>query len=622
MEDNKSDSVIGTIIREISYECAEKNHKVSDTLIAFIVKAAVINPDNQFFLSKTLTKESIQKLIKICINRLLSTDDANEKSSMETIKMQVYFDMNYASRSDFLSEHRNVMIQGLTPIMKEIVETKAGKKDDLERLYRKIVSYILLKSGLGSPTNIVVVRETTAALQSVFPISDIGTFLALCRKDKERQLGELTQIISGIRLFNKDIGKGGKDIEDVATLLNQAIPTTSEQIDKRIIEAMKLSSIYTALLEDGVSQGRVLIPKIRLALINTRQYEVFMRIILNDIIISARHVEAIEKELVVRLAELKQSIESKNAVPTAVVYPQFVHLADLWIGLQDEMILLGILNNILYGLQTFVAKIRNDVNLDELSNHLTSLEILTDEQRIERSSHNRINAQEMDGDWIFPNNTNNFSTLALQFRGFCAATIMSEELLLPANPTLGILRYKNEYYAFSDKNKAYQFAQDPDRFIHGIINQAKITPELIQLLELQEHFTSLIEQKKQHRKRPRIQVNSGTQTDTHILDSNIDRNYTWNEWEMRRMALKLANLRNKVTKSMQTNSSNFRRDNATQHYPQKEVGTTTKKEESTVVPRPQVYLIGLRGILRSLDGDFKPTDMKKLDLTVDKNDAK
>jgi len=48
----------------------------------------------------------------------------------------------------------------------------------------------------------------------VFPQSELGTFLALQKKDKERQLHELAMIVTGIRLFNKDCGKGGDGIED------------------------------------------------------------------------------------------------------------------------------------------------------------------------------------------------------------------------------------------------------------------------------------------------------------------------------------------------------------------------------------------------------------------------
>lgn len=52
-----------------------------------------------------------------------------------------------------------------------------------------------------------------AALQSIFPQAELGTFLRLSRKEKERQLKELAMIVTGIRLFNRETGKGGEGIE-------------------------------------------------------------------------------------------------------------------------------------------------------------------------------------------------------------------------------------------------------------------------------------------------------------------------------------------------------------------------------------------------------------------------
>ena len=54
----------------------------------------------------------------------------------------------------------------------------------------------------------------SAALQSVFPQTELGTFMSLIKKDKERQIIELSLITSGIRLFNKECGKGGEGIDD------------------------------------------------------------------------------------------------------------------------------------------------------------------------------------------------------------------------------------------------------------------------------------------------------------------------------------------------------------------------------------------------------------------------
>ncbi len=62
---------------------------------------------------------------------------------------------------EFLDEHRRVLESRLQPVIREITDSRAKTKEDLESLYRKIVSAILLRSGLGSPTDISVVREAT-----------------------------------------------------------------------------------------------------------------------------------------------------------------------------------------------------------------------------------------------------------------------------------------------------------------------------------------------------------------------------------------------------------------------------------------------------------------------------
>ena len=40
-------------------------------------------------------------------------------------------------------------------------------------------------------------------------------------------------------------------------------------------------------------------------------------------------------------------------------------------------------------------------------------------------------------------------------------------------------------------------------------------------------------------KAPVTKCDTGTQTDTHFVESNIVRSYEWNEWELRHKATKL-----------------------------------------------------------------------------------
>lgn len=616
----QAESVIKNIIREIAQECASKGQAVSETLVAFMVKAVVLDPSNEFNVDRTLTKDDVQKLIKLCVDRLMD----NRSPALETVKMQVYFDMNYTTRSDFLEEHRRVLESRLQPVIREITDSRARTREELESLYRKIVSAVLLRSGLGSPTDIAVVREATAALQSVFPQTELGTFMSLTKRDKERQLLELTMIVTGIRLFNKECGKGGEGIDDLPAILNEAVPATTQNVDAEIQATLKSANKYTALIEKSLSGDSKEGPSLQLlkeALINTRQHEAFLRVILNDVISCAQQVELLEQQLATRMEQLQATVQSKTAVPTAQVYPQFIHLSQLWSGFQDEMVLLSVLSNILASLEPYTRGHRELFTDEALSPFLEGVTVKTDEQRIQETSgpENRVNTKDFkDADWLFPETTKNFTKLPLQYRGYCALSLANfDRLLIPSNPEVGVLRYKDHYYAFSNKNAAAEFAQNPDHYIRLVAEGAKKSPELIQLLELHTQFATITpysQGKDQGRmiEKPVTKCDSGTQTDTHFMESNIVKSYEWNEWELRRKAIKLANLRTRITHSVQTNLSNMRRDNAIQVWPPKDQETQTKTDASTNVPRPQVFLAGLRG-----GGMSTATQMVKVDLTQD-----
>jgi len=53
-----------------------------------------------------------------------------------------------------------------------------------------------------------------AALQSVFPQTELGVLMSMSKEDKKKQLQELSDIVTGIRLFNWACDKGSEGIED------------------------------------------------------------------------------------------------------------------------------------------------------------------------------------------------------------------------------------------------------------------------------------------------------------------------------------------------------------------------------------------------------------------------
>uniref|UniRef100_A0A8C7F100 Cilia- and flagella-associated protein 206 n=1 Tax=Oncorhynchus kisutch TaxID=8019 RepID=A0A8C7F100_ONCKI len=605
----QAESVIKNIIREIAQECAGKGHAVSETLVAFIVACL-----------RSLRNGLDVRVIplQLCVDKLMDQGSP----SLDTIKMQVYFDMNYTSRREFIEEHQRVLQSRLVPVSREITDSRVKTREDLEGLYRKIVSYVLLRSDLGSSTDITTVREATAALQSVFPQSELGTFLSLIKKDKEQQLNDLSMIVTGIRLFNKDSRKGGEGIDDLPAILNEAIPSTSKDIEWELELSQSLAWQYTSwlerLLDPEVETRECIVPldMLKQALYNVRQHEAFLKVILADVILCAKQVETLQTELATRMKLLRVTVHSKTAVPTAQVFPHFTALAKFWSGLQDEMVLLSILSNIMENLQPFLAA-QSQLFPDGQLEDILGLEIKKYEQRMKESSENRIDPYEIKTqEWLLPETTANFDKLPLQYNGICGYTLVKKDgLLLPGNPSIGVLKHREKYYVFSSKEAALRFGSKPDEYIAHVAEKAKQSPELIQLLQLHQQFACVTPYPEVQCLRKRLLVkpitkcDSSTQTDTHLLETNIVKSYEWNEWELRRKAIKLANLRSKVTHSMQTNLSHMRRDNVTQTYHLEDVACQSKRDGNSNVPKPQVYLAGLRG------GKTKTTHMIKTNLT-------
>ncbi|XP_007467371.1 PREDICTED: UPF0704 protein C6orf165 homolog isoform X2 [Lipotes vexillifer] len=558
----QAESVIKNIIREIGQECAAHGEIVSETLVAFMVKAVVLDPSNGFNMDRTLKKGDVQKLVKLCVTRLLDS----KNPSLDTIKMQVYFDMNYTSREEFLEEHHRVVESRLISVSREITDSRACIREELESLYRKIVSYVLLRSGLGSPTDIKIVREATAALQSVFPQAELGTFLTLSKKDRERQLKELTMIVTGIRLFNRDCGKGGEGIDDLPAILQETIPATTQHVDSQLEVVQDQAYRYTAILEK-VAKNPLLSQELqpymlKEALYNVRQYEFFLQIIL----------------------------------------PIFIALSNLWTSFQDEIVLISILSNLTTHLEPFLGTHELFFPEKVMQALLDGVTVKTDVCRMKEHIEERVNLADFRNlEWLFPETTANFEKLLIQYRGFCAYTFATTDgLLLPGNPAIGILKHKEKYYTFNTRDAAYSFAENPENYVDKIREKAKKNAELIQLLELHQQFETLIPNSQmkevdKHYIKPIAKCESSTQTDTHLLPPTIVRAYEWNEWELRRKAIKLANLRRKVTHSVQTDLSHMRRENCSQVYPSKDASTQSMREASSQVPRPQIYIAGFRG---------------------------
>ncbi len=80
-------------------------------------------------------------------------------------------------------------------------------------LYRQIFR-LLIANGQITNVDRLAEREVAAALESVFPQAGLNVFTIMPEQDKRKQVADMIDIVLGIRLFNKDIKKGGAGIED------------------------------------------------------------------------------------------------------------------------------------------------------------------------------------------------------------------------------------------------------------------------------------------------------------------------------------------------------------------------------------------------------------------------
>ncbi|CAH8662157.1 unnamed protein product [Schistosoma margrebowiei] len=390
MTNVQAEGVITRIIKQIIQQCISRGHDVSETLVAFIVKAVVLDPTSGFLPDKPLDNEDIKKLIELCVNRITDQDSP----SVDTIKMQVFFEINHLKKDEFLNEHHRVLEKRLEPVLREVIESRAKLREELEATYQNIISALLLRSGLGSPTNMDVIRETTAALQSIFPQTDIASFLSANVSQKRKQLYEFTGLVTGIRLYNKDCNKGGAGIDDLPHLLSEGVPITLETINEEIKKSDELAAIYTSLFLklstiDPTTDVKALIKSakemditpehLRASVVNARQYGKFLRIIECELNQMLKDIEKTIDNFKSCMKKLHILISDRPAVPSNEVYPGFLQLANYWTSFQDEMVFLSVLTSTLNTLQTYFVGRQLKWTKEKMYNFISDKEVIFDE---------------------------------------------------------------------------------------------------------------------------------------------------------------------------------------------------------------------------------------------------
>ena len=707
------------VITKVVENCAQQGvDDVSKILAALVARTTIYDNPDLFAMDKMLEDTDVDDLCDMCVARLTQKDSP----SLSTIRIQVRFDTAYLEHTDAVEAKRVERLNKLNMIKSKILDVHAKSANDFESLtdlYRQIFAFLMVHVGNDTNRDNAVEREVAAALESVFPRIGLKAFMTMSRREKEGQLNELANIVLGIRLFNKDIGKGGAGLADepsLATLdVSELHGTLQSQVDSLNAECQRYTDVLNYCWENKVpGADESVIKRWQDELTNRRQYLFNIQSLQEDTFGSRDKIEGSKSDFNREMTDLKLLVGSRTSVAKEQVYPKFDVLASLFMVLKEERKAVEARLNTLNSLQelangykptlhdewvdaarraTREKKMKEQQEQAMLGTGGTGEESKTnnetkdggegktsDESKeggssgVEEGKSGEgggsgpaspaaaFDPTSMQGGDDVPvrlsiDTTPEFMQLPLEFQGYCPHTIVTRNaLLLPGNPALGVVRYKNTFNVFVTVQAMEDFMSDPGRFIGGVIDIARKNPELIHLLRLQNNFpavsnllcviccvqvlkyrlnhcsltfvsfvvvvvvllmfvvaqqaslSTLVQNKRLQAPgsaggdgiHPLLGVpapatrDAGTETPVHFITKNIDPNYDWNEWGLRRRALQIANLRKCSTDGTQTDMSHFRRENESQVYLPRTQETQTKQDNGTNPKRVHTYIAGLR----------------------------
>jgi len=593
-----------SVIQSLSDECLARSIDATPALIAYTVRSVISSKIEEFQMdvSKPLDSQKVQMLK----NETMKLIHDSESIPMQTIRMQVDMDLGLAQLERSTKQKEEREKDHRESIEKELITTRARSSTAIEALYRKIVSYSIISSGWGSPNDPQCVRQASAAMEQVFPVTELSRFLGSSDDDKKNRLSDLSKNVLGVRVFQTF----GGDLADPSTNLRLEVPKKISQLRERITTSIEgVNSLlieYNNVLKDQApinseEEEKESEHRRRLTdeLANRQQFLFFLELLMTRLKDTSQLMEKAVTEFDSLIENLRGLMEVSESVPTQKAMPFFSALSEVWTRLKacEESV---------KGLETLLSRLRKHrdtftYSIGEATDSVKSSptrpvdskpeiprenipkesEILTDD------SHPVIIQRETDGEFAF--------------NGFCPVTLVERDgLLLPGDVVLGSIKWEKRYYAFVDQEKRSKFLENPEKWHMEALEVARRKPELVPLLGLQNEFPHLQAPKipiraSQPKPKESKYRDSEIQTEVHPVESYIDRTYHWNQWELMKRKKILKSLENKRTKSGQTDASHFRRESQAQTYAKKEKGEQTMTETGTSMPRNVRYIAGLRG---------------------------
>ncbi|XP_034254602.1 cilia- and flagella-associated protein 206-like [Thrips palmi] len=492
-------------------DCAAQGLVVAPQLAAEAVRLLLANPE---------TAAGQAELRASCVRFLMD----KTAPGLAATRMRIAFRRKYRTPGATAAEQARNTESRMAPILAEVLSVagegaptggaddlappflapprgarKADREDYKQRLYGSVVAAAVLRSGLGSPADPAVMKEASAAMQSVYPAKDLPHLLRLAPEARRAQLLEVCRISAGIRIFNWDCRKAGHGLLDLPGLVQEAAAVTLEQLRSAVdaVEAQlwpatrALEVLYQGKGEANWPESDV--DLLKDTVVYLRQQQVLFRRLLEDVEQVGAEVRRLTGALQAGLSGVHTVVQAKTAVPTNEVYPQFVSLASTWEALEAQAVVVSKAANLHRRLQAYTRGVRT-VEAAVIDGILEGDAVgppPTDGERVSSAlppppSHSdkqleaarRRLARDMGrGD------------VAAELQGFCPWFLaVSGGGLVPGCPALGLCEAAGgvgtRLYALSSLDAADLFCTDPNSWTQRALAEVRRRPALVGLLEL------------------------------------------------------------------------------------------------------------------------------------------
>ena len=615
------------LLKYLVYKSREEGNPVADAFIAFLLNIQYNKNTQQFyFKDKTdLSQEDIQYIV----NNVKTILNAKGDGIAETLKLQITYELSHVQEEDKIEKIKKYFDTEMNNILKEITSAPPSKKEsETFQIHKKIFNYLLIKTKQNTLNSINddsisskekanlginAEREIYLNLDNIFPKSGLTPFLTLSIQDKISQLNELANTVMGIRLLNCELGKGGiglMTLEDIKKKLKYDLLTEVKEFYSKVNTVCeKYSLIYDNLDFDTISEGQEtqVLDKIRKYIVYYRQIMTYLSMLIDELHSSIQFKES----LIINYENEKNSIldiiGNQTSISKDQAYPRFQNLAKMYTKFQEQVFILDIRENVFKKLYNFITK--NDIKLEyDLEAWEGCFQLYTDKLDIYENQEEPIFSFESgaynNGVTLLKHETTaDYLDIKLEYQGFCIVTLLNKKGLLVSGRPSVVAKYNERYLVFCTHQCLQLFIDDPQKYIDNLNQYVKENSYLINLLNMTEEFpignlANMFRDKDNTAfkyKNSKVLMDTGTQTVDHIYEKGfIDPDYEWNEWDLKKKAIQLANIMKKKTVSCQTLLSHFRRENETQVYPLKDSSVNTTVNTGTNLSIPKSYAIGFR----------------------------